>query len=95
MFCFFSATSTSIAAIYTSGEKFFRLLVFMIDSDVLFWFYGTLVSTIADITPDGLPTSYFWGELFLFILDSAYAIPPPGGGTLFSSLISTDDWAWT
>ena len=50
---FFSAIAAAIEAIYTAGGTLYCLLVFIIDSNLLVFFYSTIATAIDAKRPDG------------------------------------------
>ena len=56
---FFSAIAAAIEAIYTTGGTLYCLLVFIIDSNLLVFFYSTIATAIDAKRPDRSHSSYF------------------------------------
>ena len=92
-FCLFSAISAVISDISPLEREFYLLLVFMLDSDLIYCFYGTLEIDIADIPPNGSPLLVFeeLGFFSLYVASAIVAIPLPEGGMLSSSLNPSGD----
>ena len=53
VFSFFNAIAADIAVIYPAGGKLSFLLVFIIDSNLLFCFYGSVATANTAILPPG------------------------------------------